>query len=183
MHSTLNPDGYLSSFAYWKVWDIQTRPLTADSRYLSLRYEDLVTDPDAVQKQLTQAFPFLEKLHDFSEYALFSKASRKALAAMNGLRPVSTDSIGNWKNHLPRVKAQLIKYPDLAALLIEHGYEKDMAWTSLLDAVAPEPLSDPQRIPWKKWWKARIRAWLRFRRRMLQLGASRCVHLCRRLSA
>ncbi|MEN0002261.1 MAG: hypothetical protein AAF940_15390, partial [Pseudomonadota bacterium] len=64
--------------------------------------------------------------------------SAKSVKALRGVRPISTSSIGNWKNHLPRVAGQIALHGAITDELIEFGYEPDRSWEALLDGVTPD---------------------------------------------
>jgi hypothetical protein len=83
---------------------------------------------------------------------------------MQGLRPVEASRIASWREHLPRIRAQLLKYPSLIEDLIQAGYEPDGVWAVALEGV--EPVWSPRRNrKWlglrafetrmRKWWKTR----------------------------
>ncbi|MEM7394946.1 MAG: sulfotransferase [Verrucomicrobiota bacterium] len=129
---------YFADFTVWRAGDEAAARLAGHDRFLTLRYEDLVTDPDGMQQRIAEQFPFLEQLHPFTEYDKFNQPSFKADEAMNGMRPISNDRIRGWEKHLPRVKAQLERFPELGRLLIERGYEADDQWMEMLNEVQAE---------------------------------------------
>lgn len=133
-----DPDRYWASLRYWKTYTIYGRKLENHPRFTTVRYEDLVTKADRVQEYLEQKIPFLTKLAPFSQYHEIAKPDRDSLAALKGMRPVSSTSIGNWRNHLPRIAGQLQNHGDISQDLIEYGYEKDDSWLKELEGITPD---------------------------------------------
>jgi len=133
-----HPDRYWCDFGVWRHNE-QLRPrLTGHPRLFECRYEDLATDPDRVQAQLQARFAFLRRLHAFSEFDRVSQSSAAAQRAMNGVRQVSTASIGKWRQNLPRLAEQVERFPDLPQWVEKAGYEPDLSWTALLAGVPPD---------------------------------------------
>jgi hypothetical protein len=130
---------------YWsnlRVWQQALKAhakLKDHPRFIVVRYEDMVTAPDAVQEELVRRIPFLTPKFPFSHYHEHMSAaaaqSGQFKLAMRGVRPVTAESIGAWRAHLPRVKTQIALHGAIAADLIALGYEPDTAWLSLLDDV------------------------------------------------
>jgi hypothetical protein len=56
---------------------------------------------------------------------------------MGGVRAIAPASVGVWKEHLPRIKAQIETHRDISGDLIEFGYEPDRKWLSSLKDVEP----------------------------------------------
>ena len=160
------PDEYFCNFRAWKACADAAKNYAGDSRFLKIRYEDLVNDPDAVQMEIMQKFGFLNKLHQFSEYEKKAKPSGESLTAMSGLRAVDASRVTGWRAHLSRVKAELLKNPSMTEALIDNGYESDDRWTELLENV--EAVDYPCRYPDKefvlKTLETRFRKWRASRR-------------------
>ena len=131
------PGIYFCNFRIWKICDDSLRRLCRHPRFFLIRYENLVNKADAVQQQLMEKFPFLEKKHSFSGYERFARPSSKSIKAMNGLRGVSSDRIQGWEKHLRRIKSQLEKHPEMVDILIQYSYEQDDSWTAILKNVTP----------------------------------------------
>lgn len=135
-----DPDRYWGNLRFWKrfvnmncIARLQKHP-----RFIMVRYEDLVTEPDCVQCILMERMPFLAKTADFSEYHKISCPSEKSVTALNGVRAPSTESIGKWKQHLPRVAGQLARHGPITEELITFGYEKDDKWLRCLAGIEPD---------------------------------------------
>lgn len=127
--------GYFSNYRTWKECESAARRLMSHPRFLQIHYEDLVINPDAVQRTIQHSFQFLQFKHRFSEFARFAQPGKDASDALNGLRAVDAASLYKWRQHLPRVKDQLVKFPDLQRDLERYGYERDATWQAALDAV------------------------------------------------
>lgn len=133
-----DPDVYWAPLRIWKSRIGIVRRLSHQKRFMLIRYEDLVREPDAVQESLTVRMPFLEKKAPFSAFHALATPSRKSLDALGGLRAINPESIGNWRNHLPRLKGQISIHGSISEDLIEFGYEQNTAWLSLLESVEPD---------------------------------------------
>lgn len=135
------PDRYWASLQYWKAFTPYVRRLLDHPRVSTIRYEDLVSDPDRIQDELMERMPWLVKRAPFSEFHNLSRPSELSRAALGSVRPVSRASIGNWREHKPRVAGQLRTHGPITADLIEFGYESDSTWEEELEGVEPD-LSD-----------------------------------------
>ena len=132
--------------------------MAAPGAYHELRYEDLVTEPEAT---LSRVCAFLgvgfapAMLDTERKAALFRNSSWKD----NALRPVSTDSVARWRTTLGRGQLGLIQ-ATAGPMLRQHGYA-------------------PERLTAVDWLRAGSRApvelgrWLRFKlaRRPMTPGA------------
>lgn len=133
-----SPDQYWGGLKYWKKELPYWRKLKAHPRFVTIKYEDLVNEPDRVQEQIEEALPFLVKRERFSNYHKLASPGDRSIKAMSGIRKISNSGIGKWKEHLPRVKAQLEIHGSIAQDLIELGYENNEKWTDLLRNVEPD---------------------------------------------
>ena len=149
-----NKDMYYSNIRLWREMHGYAKSLFGHERFLALRYEDFVSDPDATQKAIAAKFPWLEQKHKFSEYHEHAQVSEKSLTAMHSVRPIAPTSVGVWKNHLPRIKAQQSLHGSLTSELIECGYETSADWERVLDDVEPDFSSS--RYPEKVYFWSRI---------------------------
>ena len=149
-----NKHRYWSNLAYWFNYLPFFRELVDHPRFHVIKYELLVSLPDAVQNQIARQIPFLKKTNNFSDFPKDVKISEKSLDALGGVRSVNVHSIGNWKNHLPRVKNQMEKYGNLTDDLVEFGYETDGTWERKLKDVesdcSEEHFSDFYKKSWIK---------------------------------
>ena len=134
----LHLEVYWTNLGHWKGWFNNVRAYRNHDRFIEVRYEELVENPDKVQQAIAQRLPFLSIRKKFSEYHRVSKPSRQSLEAMRGLRPIENASIDSWKNHLPRIAGQLEIHGKIDEELIQLGYEVDISWNALLKGVTPD---------------------------------------------
>ena len=144
-------EDYWAELDLWKEMLVHYRRVASHPRFITIRYEDLVSDPGSVQAKLHQLMPFLNKTADFSSYHTLAKPSAGSLLAMRDVREIDTSSISNWKNHLPRIAGQIELYGSISDILIEFGYEEDRQWEALLKGVEPDisKRSKPNPPTWK----------------------------------
>ena len=131
----ISPDVYWAGLRYWNTYLSRWRRIRDHPRVLTIRYEDLVSAPDATQQVLIGRMPFLQPVAKFSEYHLVASPSAKAVRALNGVRPISDAGVGNWKRHLPRVAGQIEIHGPITDDLIEFDYEDGDGWLALVDDV------------------------------------------------
>lgn len=131
------PGVYFSSFWRWERYMEAIAALQDHPRYLTVRYEDLVADPDAVQDRVARAFGFLHMTGRFSRFPEGAEVHERARVSLNGVRSVDRSSLERWRQELPRIKGELLRNPQMADWLVRLGYETDSTWTRCLDAVEP----------------------------------------------
>lgn len=131
------PDSYFRSFRVWESYDRAICRMADHPRFLALRFEDLLRDPSAVQVHIQQRFNFLERCGAFADYPKGVDVDRGAHESLNGVRPFDTARIDGWRDHLPRVKSQLLQYPQLRDAVTRLDYERNDDWLALLADVAP----------------------------------------------
>ncbi len=129
---------YYSNLDYWNNFMPFADALKTHPRFLQIRYEDLTSHPDIIQKQISTHLPFLRQKHKFSEYHRVSNPSSDSRLALGELRPIDTKSIGNWRNHKPRLLAQIQQHGSISDDLIKLGYEKDRSWEKELEGIKPD---------------------------------------------
>lgn len=134
----LDPDRYWASLRYWKTYIPRIRRMADHPRFLTVRYEDLVREPDRIQERIAGRMPFLSRVAPFSEFHCRAEPGEKAVQALGAVRPVSTSSIGNWRNHLPRLAGQIRQHGSISDDLMEFGYESDRSWEAELAGVDPD---------------------------------------------
>ena len=133
-----NKDIYYSNIRLWRQLHGYAKQMAGHERFLELRYEDFVSDPDAAQGTIMRRFPWLEKLHDFSTYHEHAEVSEKSETAMGRLRPIAPTSVGVWQQNPGRIKAQQRIHGSLTPDLIESGYEESGDWEKTLLDVEPD---------------------------------------------
>lgn len=131
-------DMYYSNIRLWRELQACARSIATHERFLQISYEEFVRNPDAVQEQVAEKFPWLQKRHNFSEYHEHAVVSEKSKLAMNDVRPIAPTSVGKWKDNLARIKGQQLTHGSLTPDLIACGYESSADWEQLLDGVAPD---------------------------------------------
>jgi hypothetical protein len=136
-HHQSRPDVYFSSFWRWERYMKAITALQAHPRYLTVRYEDLVAQPDAVQQRIADAFGFLRPIGRFSRFPEGAEVHERARVSLNGVRSVDQTSLTRWRDDLPRVKGELLRHPAMAEWLVRLGYEPDAGWARCLENVEP----------------------------------------------
>jgi hypothetical protein len=145
------PEVYLSDYGDWAKCIEAARRLAHHPNFLTIRYERLVSAPDATQMEIEGRFPFLVRKHKFSEFDRFARPSNAAREALGSVRPVAADRVEAWRQQLPRLKGELLRHPEMVEALIEMGYERDDSWTSVLDGVAPQ--EQPRRSRFRRFFQ------------------------------
>jgi hypothetical protein len=155
---------FYSNIRLWRQMHGYARRMADHPRFLQIRYEDFVSDPDATQDRIEARFPWLEEIHRFSRYHEFARVSEKSLKAMHSVRPIAPTSVGIWKQNPGRVKAQQEVHGSLTPDLVECGYESSADWERALDGVEPD--RTPSRYPEKLYFWSRISQYLNGRRKV-----------------
>lgn len=138
--SHISPGGYLTNLRVWRENLEAAKPYFGHPRFHLVDYSRLTLDPDEVQDRLSAAMPFLARLRPFSNFVAFAREEEGGwLHDMDlELRPVAPDRVGNWRQHLPRVKGQLAIHGEVSDDLIALGFERTKEWLSLLEGVEPD---------------------------------------------
>ena len=165
-------DQYFCTYRVWRECEHAAEDYVGHPRFLRLRYEDLVADPDGVQARIQAHFTFLTRRHAFSNFHQFSRPSNASEQAMGGVRKVDQASLSKWRQHLPRLAHQLRLYPALSDDLVRLGYEVDDQWLQLLDGVKAleYPCRYPERAQVLKEWEKSFRVYLKSRHYLQRLG-------------
>jgi hypothetical protein len=145
---------YYSNIRLWRELHGYAQSIAGHARFLQVRYEEFVTNPDAVQAQIAAKFPWLEKRYNFSTYHEHAVVSEKSRLAMNDVRPIAPSSVGKWKQNLPRIKGQQLTHGSLTPDLLACGYESSADWEAMLDGVVPD--FSRSRYPEKVYFWSRI---------------------------
>ena len=163
---------YFSNLRIWKEYSLRAMRMVDQPRFLVVKYEDMVRDPDFVQRQIIRNFGFLEMKKPFSDFHTDGKVSKESEAAMGGLRAVKPSSVGRWRDHAQRIADQLSLHGNIDEELAFWGYEKSDDWKVGLPVAASHPPDSfiPDRISVYKRFKKRystfrkvIFYWLRLR--------------------
>lgn len=108
---------------------IQSLQLYQQFRYeaqvLAVRYEDLVTQPDAVQTKIAESFN-LAPSRKFVEAHKFFPRFHENVRAMHSIRPIDANSVQKWRSN-PQLQRHLqqifASHPLVIPLARECGYE------------------------------------------------------------
>ena len=149
-----NKDMYYSNVRLWRQMHAYAKRMYGHERFLEVRYEDFVRDPDTTQKAIEEKFPWLNSRHAFSEYHEHAQVSAKSALAMHSVRPIAPTSVGVWTQHPGRIKGQQIVHGSLTPDLIECGYEASGEWETVLETVEPD--MSGSRYPEKLYFWSRI---------------------------
>jgi hypothetical protein len=113
-----------------------------DLKVMTVRYEDLVADPERLRVALSQ---FTELPFDvpFSEFYK-SDIPERLNVTLNGKRPVETSRLAAWKHpgNAARVVRQFRLAPALFEAVESWKYESDRRWFDELSQSAPEGRDD-----------------------------------------
>ena len=100
-----------------------------EPQVLTVRYEELVSNPQAVQKKIADAFG-LEPVRSFDEsYKYFSKF-KEDVNALRSIRPIDPNSLNKWKSnpaYRDYLKKTLADFPAIVGMAHDYGYEIDPA--------------------------------------------------------
>lgn len=132
------PDKYWAGLKFWKVYSKKVKELKKYPRFISVKYEKFVSDPDKIQELLMKKIPFLQKKMDFSDYHLAASVSESSKEALKSVRPIKPTSVGKWKEHKARIAGQIQLHGSISEDLICFGYEKDEQWMKALEGVKPD---------------------------------------------
>ena len=132
-HWSSKAEDYFVGFSRWRETMKAIHSLRPKHRCLLVRYEDLINDPQSIQRMLELRFRFLKRKNSFCSFATEAKSvPEHSVAAMNGVRGFESSRITAWQEHLPRLRGELDANPDLPQWLIETGYETDTSWSERL---------------------------------------------------
>ena len=133
----VKPDVYFSSFHRWRAYAEVLERLQHHPRCIVVRYETLLEYPQEEQHRIERGLSFLRRQRQFQDYPHPEQVSEKAQMSLNGVRPFDVSRLDGWRSHLPRVKDQVERYPEMVEWLVRLGYESDDAWLDDLTDVVP----------------------------------------------
>ncbi len=139
-----DPNRYWAGLRFWNLYTKYGDKLKYHPRFTPIKYENLVRCPDCTQSKISDKIPSLKRTAKFSNYHEVADPSESSKDAMRGVRPISSSSVGRWRDHLPRVKSQIELHGEITNDLIKYGYEKDESWKSVL----PEKVEEETQSHW-----------------------------------
>lgn len=165
-----HPDVYFVGYARWRFYAQTINAHKDHPRYLVLRYEDLLHDPNGVQQKVSEHLPFLQQTRAFDEYPegieTLHDHSEKALG---GVRPFDTSRINSWQEHLGRIRREFEANSDFQNDLEKLGYEENDDWTKQFADVKASGSSYKDSVDqWPKKWETAFRNWRKSRRYIRQ---------------
>lgn len=128
-----DPEKYWASLKFWNEYTKEFDRLTDHSRFIPVRYEYFVSNPDKIQNLLITKIPFLEKKYLFSDFQNRAEVSEHSKQALGKIRPFKSTSVGRWKQHKGRIAGQMSLHGSLVNDLIKYGFENDIDWLQELD--------------------------------------------------
>ena len=140
-----NTKEYWSTLGMWLEQNKAAEKLENHPRFIRVKYEELVKNPDVIQTTIEERISFLEKKRDFSKYHLHAQPAEDSIKALNGLKPITPSSLGQWRNNKNYIKAQVELFGDISDKLIELGYEQDQQWLQELEGVTVDNSLAPKR--------------------------------------
>lgn len=146
----VNKTQYYGDLRYWKRYLPFFERVQNHPRFIFIRYEDLVRDPDGVQDLIAKRLPFLRSTATFSHFHLRSSPSEHTSLALKGLRKVDASGIGNWKSHKPRILGQILQHGSISEDLIRYGYEENEEWLKKLEGIEPDLSEGHQMLNYEK---------------------------------
>lgn len=96
----------------------------SDANVMTVRYEDLVDDPHAVQQEIGRRFG----LAFCGRFDAFHEREEGEWPALRGIRAVDPENKHRWKNEPDRIREQFGGCEALFDLVEEYGYETDRSW-------------------------------------------------------
>ncbi len=97
----------------------------AEPQVLTVRYEDLVGDPNAMQAKISAACD-LTPSRPFTEAYKFFPKFFENVRAMHSIRPIDTKSVQKWRSnpaHQKHLAEVLAAHPEIVTLGARCGYE------------------------------------------------------------
>lgn len=129
---------YWAGLNFWNTYTKEFQKIKQYPRFIPIKYENFVSNPDEIQTKISKNIPFLEKQTPFSKYHEAAKVTEGSKKALRSVRPIKPNSVGKWKEHKPRLKGQIQLHGPITKDLITYGYEKDNRWLKKLDGIEPD---------------------------------------------
>lgn len=121
----LKPNRYWVRYDRWIYNAELAKEFENHERVLLVRYEDLLTKPEDIQKQISETFD-LEIKQPFSRcHKDFDKEDEANINAMKGARPLDPKRIGSWRNDEKKhayITQILQEHPEMLPLMQHFSY-------------------------------------------------------------
>lgn len=118
--------------------EIEQLKNSAEYQVRLLKYEDLVRDPDGMQKEIAKEFdlPFMRRFSEFhlhkDQHSMRYEGTRQPLdpKLVKEDKEVDASGIGRWRaaKHRQRIHDQFAQYPHLFEILRTYGYAENDDW-------------------------------------------------------
>ncbi len=171
------PGEYYCDFARWQLHQDAIEALRGHPRFVAVKFETLLADPDLIQRTLETQLNCLSgkqggtRRARFSEYPDGEHVTAAARQALNGVRPFDTSRLTSWHAHLPRVKQQLASFTAMQSYLERLKYCDDASWQEILSTVEALPPARSRAPHFFKRCETAMRYALKARRyRRIRLG-------------
>jgi Sulfotransferase domain len=92
------PDRFYMSPGRWMETIELYKKFEKEPQVMTVRYEELVSNPQAVQKRIAETCS-LEPVRCFTESHAFFSKSPTAVQALHSIRPIDSDSVEKWKKN------------------------------------------------------------------------------------
>jgi hypothetical protein len=132
------PDIYWSNLGVWKRLQRIAGRISRYSRFLIVRYEQLVKGPNRLRCMIMDKMPILRKRANFSSFHAPAKPDQRALRALRSVRSINTNNIASWRLHKPLLEAQIRLHGAIEDKLIRLGYGIDRHWLRELNGIEPD---------------------------------------------
>lgn len=148
LRDRMSPQGVAHCAAYWAERVAAGCRMRGHSRYVEIRYEELVHRPE----------PTLRGLLDFLCLGWSDRLLRAdAGAGEPASGPIFGSSIGRWRRDLAPTEVEALKRT-CGPLLRELGYESDPSWPASAEAPRSRRLWRWRPKRWSRWERLRIEA-------------------------
>lgn len=119
---------YYTNLGAWRAYGSAAKVMMEHPRFVTVKYEDLVINPNRIQQLLVERMPFLKERYKFSDFHMHAHPSKDASDALGGVRPIDNQSVGVWRGHRARLIEQIRRYGDISDDLVQLNYESDKDW-------------------------------------------------------
>lgn len=123
-----NPVYYHVALDTWKKGYACIKDNISHPRFMVVKYEDLIDNPDQVQASIGGRLAFLKQRNIFSKWHLAATVSPRYEVALNGIRAIDCNNKTKWPSQMERIQRQIDLFGPVTNELIEMGYETDASW-------------------------------------------------------